>query len=141
MTSKFLDFEMELQYLPVRLNNKDGSVRWIAIQEITGSQKTSWLNSMRQKQKIKNGEVVGIRDFKGIQEKLLGMVTYNVEVDLNVDKDTGEETVQVVSWGEKLTEKEITNLPTRIQDSLFKEVQVLSGMSEDKKDGDEEGNE
>lgn len=106
-----LTFELKLKCIPVELNNSAGVPETYTLSELTGVQRDEYLNDTASRMKFDGqGKAQGVKDFKGMQAKL---------VSLCLTKGSG---------GAPVTVETINTWPASVVSALFKEAQKLSGL-------------
>lgn len=107
-----LTFELKLKSIPVELANPVSNVpESYTLSELTGDKRDEYLNDTASRMKFDaQGKAQGVKDFKGMQAKL---------VSLCLTKGNG---------GEKVSIDTINTWPASVVSALFKEAQKLSGL-------------
>lgn len=101
---------------PVRLEVSEGEEVLIYVKEMTGAQRDDYFNRMAARTKLgDNGEVVGVKDYKGLYSCLLSLCTYGGDHKLMPERDIQE-------W------------PDTAQKALFDLARDINGLV---KEGDE----
>jgi hypothetical protein len=103
---------------PVDLEVEEGMVTRYYVKEMTGAQRDEYFNKTAQRTKTDaNGEVIGLRDYKGMYSTLLSFCIYDAEQ-------------------KAIPETKIQEWPDTAQKALFEVARGLNGMSS----SDSEGN-
>lgn len=96
---------------PVDLEVEEGSVVRYFVKEMSGAQRDEYLNKTAQKSRLDaNGEVVGLKDYKGLYSNLLAFCLY----------DDG---------GKLVPESKIQEWPDAAQRALYEMANELNGMA------------
>ena len=122
MNDNVLEFDLDLEEVPVKLKGKDGSVKEYVLVELDGSKRDEYLTAMGKRMKtVATGKfddkgkpvtITEIKDYKGLQAQLICMCLKN--------KATGE----VISFDD------CQALPTKTQNALFKACQDINGLND-----------
>ena len=124
-------YELELKNEPVKMKNADGVVLGYSLNELSGKERDKYLNTIAARTKtLPNGKST-VHNFEGMQADLL------LRSMLRTTNEEGE----TLAVSVKLKKEEIQAWPARVQSSLFKRAQKLSGLNEEEKKEGEEGNE
>lgn len=95
---------------PVNLEVEEGKEVLIYIKEMTGAQRDEYFNRMAARTKLdEKGEVIGVKDYKGLYSGLLSLCTYDAQ-------------------GKQVTEKEIQDWPDTAQKALFDLARDLNNL-------------
>ena len=101
---------------PVLLEIEEGKEVQIFVKEMTGAQRDEYFNKMASRTvRDANGEVTGMKDFKGLYSTLLSLCVYD-------------------SSNKSMSEKDIQEWPDSAQKALFDVARDINGLS---KEGDE----
>lgn len=105
---------------PVELEVAEGELVLYAIKEMTGAQRDEYFNKTAQRTtRDANGEVIGMKDYKGLYSTLLSFCVYDAD-------------------GKPIPESKIQEWPDTAQKALFEIARDLNGLKGDK--GDDEKN-
>lgn len=105
---------------PVELELAEGQVVQYAVKEMTGAQRDEYFNKTAQRTtRDANGEVVGMKDYKGLYSTLLSFCLYDAD-------------------GKLIPESKIQEWPDTAQKALFDIAIELNGLKVKK---DDEGSE
>jgi hypothetical protein len=105
---------------PVELEVSEGDVVRYAVKEMTGAQRDEYFNKTAQRTtRDANGEVIGMKDYKGLYSTLLSFCVYDAD-------------------GKPIPESKIQEWPDTAQKALFEIARDLNGLKGDK--GDDEKN-
>lgn len=107
--SETLRFSVKLKSIPVELETEEG-VNNYTLWEMTGEQKDSYLDTMKDRFQVKGEEVVAIASFKGYEASLLSIC------------------LKTESGGE-VSKKDIQALPATVREQLHQAAQDLNGLS------------
>jgi hypothetical protein len=95
---------------PVSLEVSEGEEILIYIKEMTGAQRDDYFNRMAARTKLdEKGEIVGVKDYKGLYSGLLSLCTYAAD-------------------GKPVPEKEIQDWPDTAQKQLFELARDLNNL-------------
>jgi hypothetical protein len=107
---------------PVELELAEGELVLYAIKEMTGAQRDEYLNKVTQKTtRDASGEVVGMKDYKGLYSTLLSFCLYDADSKL-------------------IPESKIQEWPDTAQKALFDIAIELNGLKAKKADEGSEKN-
>jgi hypothetical protein len=107
---------------PVELELAEGELLLYAIKEMTGAQRDEYLNKVTQKTtRDASGEVVGMKDYKGLYSTLLSFCLYDADSKL-------------------IPESKIQEWPDTAQKALFDIAIELNGLKAKKADEGSEKN-
>jgi hypothetical protein len=96
--------------IPVELELEAGVVEQLVLQELVGSERGQYLNTMSKRMKFDDtGKPVGVSTFDGLEAALLSLCL--------VDKD-----------GQKVSQERIQALPSSTVSVLFTEAQKMNGL-------------
>lgn len=103
---------------PVELEVAENEVVVYSVKEMTGAQRDEYLNKVTQKTtRDANGEVVGMKDYKGLYSNLLSLCLYDAD-------------------GKPIPESKIQEWPDTAQKVLFDIATDLNGLKPKKNDED-----
>ena len=114
-TATSLKFSLKLKKLEIEIDEKI-----YTLSEITGSQRDTYLNDTSNRIRFgSKGEAQGIKNFDGIQTKLLSMCLMNPD-------------------GKLVEEKILKTWPASVLEALYTEAQKLSGLNKEQPKVEEE---
>lgn len=106
-------FDLDLKETPPFQLKKDGKTRTCVLRELTGGQRDVYQTAVFAKMRTDaDGKPAGMKDMSGLVSLLLSMSLV----------DCGN--------GALLSQPEIQNFPTTVQDRLFERSRVLSGLDD-----------
>jgi hypothetical protein len=112
-----LTFELKLKSIPVELANASGVPENYSLNEMTGVQRDEYLNDTASRMKFDpKGQAQGVKDFKGMQAKL---------ISLCLTKGSG---------GAAVTVETINGWPATVVSALFKEAQKINALEAEKEE-------
>lgn len=77
-TQRMLTFDLRLKVQEFQVVDTEGRNRTFKLKALTGDQRASFLNDMNRRIKMSpSGNPIGMTDFRGMQESLLGMCVYD----------------------------------------------------------------
>ena len=98
---------------PVMLEVAEGEEVKIFVKEMTGAQRDEYFNKMAsQTVRDANGEVTGMKDFKGLYSKLLSLCVYDAN-------------------SKPMSEKDLQDWPDSAQKALFEVARDINGLSKE----------
>jgi hypothetical protein len=107
---------------PVELEIADGDFVVYSVKEMTGAQRDDYLNKVTSKTtRDASGEVIGMKDYKGLYSTLLALCLYDAE-------------------GKAIPESKIQEWPDTAQKVLFDIATDLNGLKPKKNDEDSQKN-
>jgi hypothetical protein len=109
-----MEYSDEFKSLPIKISGRDYTLK-----EIDGTQRDAYLNDMASRMKFEDGKPAGIKNFTGLQSKLLSMCLFDPD-------------------GKPVPQAVINKWPSSLQAALFDEARKLSGL--DKEAGEEAKN-
>ena len=117
---KELTFQLILKEEPVNITDKQGEKKKYTLRELTSQQRAKFLNGLGSRVKYtKSGKTKGLNNHEGLQESLLAMCLFNEDMQ-PIKKDDMQE------W------------PAGMLSELFEAAQELSGMVDNKEEGEDE---
>jgi len=112
-----LVFDLKRIIIPIRITEKDGTLRKYELKEATSDVATHWRNSIINKTKIQDGKAVGLSNVADSEPLLVSMCLFRAE-----GKKDNVKLEEVRSW------------PSRIVKSLFEKAKEISDLDEDEDD-------
>lgn len=104
---------------PVDLEVEVGNVVRYYVKEMSGAQRDEYLNKTAQKSRLDDkGDVVGLKDYKGLYSNLLSFCLYDAD-------------------GKLVGESKIQEWPDAAQKALYEMANELNGMSKTASEGQE----
>lgn len=98
---------------PVMLEVAEGDEVKIFVKEMTGAQRDEYFNKMASRTvRDANGEVTGMKDFKGLYSTLLSLCVYDAN-------------------NKPMSEKDLQDWPDSAQKALFEVARDINGLSKE----------
>lgn len=104
-----------LKEVPVIIEDGDGKELNCFLREMTGTKRDKYLNSMSGNLKFINGKVSGLKNYDGVQNRLLTRCLFKPD-------------------GEAFDSKELDEFPCSVLNQLFEIAQKLNGLDKDAED-------
>lgn len=105
-------FSLRLEEYEIPIEDKDGKVTIYKLRELDGEQRSDYINFQASKAKYgADGKVTGIKDFKGIETKIVSMCLYDPD-------------------GKLVTEAFLNKVPGRLIKKLSALALRISGLDE-----------
>ncbi len=117
---KELTFQLNLKEVPVNITDKEGCEKIYTLRELTSQQRAKFLNNLGSRVKYtKGGNTKGLNNHEGLQESLLEKCLYNED-------------------GQLIKKDDLKEWPAGMLSELFEAAQELSGMVDNKEEGEDE---
>jgi hypothetical protein len=124
-----LDFDIALEEEHVRMKNKDGDIEHYMLREAKGSGRKAYMKHITKCVEFGANESVKVNSVDGIYSKLLIHCVFRKDPPEGLSSSEISEatTEDVRTWGEHaVTEQEIDNWPSRVQDALYEKARIMS---------------
>src|SRR5262245_53402741 len=106
-----LKFETKFKSVPVTIAGSDGKEQQYELRELSGDARDEYVQDTGNRVRFgADGKPAGLKDFKGMQAKLISMSLFDAQ-------------------GKNVPAKEINNWPATIVSALYKECQKISALN------------